>query len=556
MTQPAKQRLTPALALIASLPLLLTACFGGDDTPSTPSPAFVVVPTAGSECEIVAVSPATSVTSAFINPLLTVKYTGPNLDVCNRLILQDAAHTPIATRVVAASEWAHPQGGVAGTLTLEPTTDLTPHATYGLLLRDQTISYFKTGTARRGTLVDVQDQPVAIKGLPASSRLGIADINNVLDVLLEDLAGDHPTEKALLEPLVKAELTNLARPNARFGAQVAKLTYLSSDASGAPVTLSGLLIYPTQDGTGPAMNYNGMPMVIGQRGAQSNEKAGPSSASQTMLLPGMVAAGRGHIYLAPDLIGVGDSKSLPQAYLVASQAAEHTQNMLRAARAYFLQQFKSELGRDIRVVGSSEGGFTTMAALPHLAMEGQVRYVSAAEGPYDVYRTFDSNLRAVGGAARDAYSRDEDLSLVADRFGSVLESMRLTQNLGLDPKTVFAADGSILPSFLTSYASGQQKALVTALGLNSLASSNQRYDLPNARIVMYHFTTDILVPQQNTVDMLARLNQQPNRWGSLQRGDCREDSTLAILAVNLVKSKLITHTLCVFFQLDDAVVEL
>ncbi|UXH76871.1 hypothetical protein [Roseateles amylovorans] len=550
-------RLPRAVPLLLGLPFLLTACFWGNDKPDpAPTPPFVVVPSEGTDCKVISVTPTVSVTNAFINPLLTVNYSAPNLDVCNRMTLQDATHATLPTRVVAANEWAHPRGGVAGRLTLEPVADLAPNAQYGLLLAGQTISFFKTGTERRGNLVAVEDQPLRLPRLPASARVGSGDINGILDVVADDLTKGQAIERAVLETLLKVELKHLASPNARFGARVSKLTYRSSNAIGAPVTLSGLLVYPAQDGTGPAVDYNGLPMVIGQRGASDNDGDAPSSGAHILTVLGLLAAGKGHVFIAPDLIGMGDTKSLPQAYLVASQAAEHTQNMLRAAREYFRQQLKAELGRDLRILGASEGGFTTVAALPHLSLDSNVRLVSAAEGPYDVFHTFDSNILAVGGAARDGYSRDEDLSLVASRTRSAMESVSAYQNFKFDPAKVFAADGSLLPSFLQDYKDGKHPDLMAQFGLNSLASGTQRYDLPNARVSLYHFTTDALVPSQNTVDMVARLNLPPNRLGSLERGNCRQDSVLTTLVMSLSSSKLKTHTVCVPYQIDDFVADL
>ncbi|OWQ93093.1 hypothetical protein CDN99_00890 [Roseateles aquatilis] len=534
--------------------MLLSACFGGgDDKAQT---AAVIEPSEVSPCQVLKVTPEASVTDAFVDPLLTLTYTAPTAGTCNNFALVDRGQSPVPTRVVAASEWPHPQGGFVGTLTLEPVDALAQKAGYGLKQNGKTISLFTTGTERRGSLAKVEDQPVHLSPLPESARIGKDDINGVVDALAERITEGNKGLAFLLKALLKRELPHLADPQARFAARVGKLTYRSVDATGAPVTLSGLLVYPEQDGGGAPMDYNGLPIVIGQRGAGDNDSEAPSSGAHIMTVPGLLAAGKGHVYIAPDLIGMGDTAKSPQAYLMAKDTAAQTQDMLRAVREYFLQQHRAQLGRDLRIVGASQGGFSSIAPLPHLSLDGTVRLVSAAEGPYDVHRTFHSSVLAVGGAARDAYSEHEDLKFVPSHVRDVMESFQTYQGYRFDPKAVFAEDGSLLPSFLQDYKDGKYKDFVAHLGANSLASNTQQYNLPEAKVKLYHFTKDSLVPSQNTVDLLAKLSAAPNRLASVERGNCHESSEIVKLVLQFSKSSLKTHIICVPFQIDDLVGEL
>lgn len=165
------------------------------------------------------------------------------------------------------------------------------------------------------------------------------------------------------------------------------------------------------------------------------ESEAPSSGATTMAVPGLIAAGKGHLFLAPDLIGVGDTSALPQAYLVAADTASQTQDLLRAVRTHVQQRHQARLGTDLRLVGGSQGACSTIASLRHLAREGTVRIVSAAQqGPYDVYRTFQGALLAAGGAARDAYAMRENLDFLSSHVRNVMTSFLAYGNYAFDPK--------------------------------------------------------------------------------------------------------------------------
>ncbi|WP_205929086.1 hypothetical protein, partial [Pseudomonas viridiflava] len=112
----------------------------------------------------------------------------------------------------------------------------------------------------------------------------------------------------------------MAEPHARYSARVKKLTYTSSRADGTPIELSGLLIYP-ENADGSAFNYNGVATVLGQHGSLRSTNPAPSSAATLEVVVGLLAAGKGHVYFAPDLIGLGDTATQPQAYLIAQDTA-------------------------------------------------------------------------------------------------------------------------------------------------------------------------------------------------------------------------------------------
>ncbi len=535
--------LVPALALT----LVLAAC-GNDKHDPAPAPSAA--------CKVLRVTPEPSVTAGFIDPLMTVVYSAEKAGACDDVALVDQTMAKVPTAVVTASEWTHPDGGIVGTRTLEPVQPLRPGTPYALHLNGKTVTFFTTGTERRGSLVAINDQALKLSPMPESAHISGAAIDGVLDAFAERLAKDRPFEAALLKAVLRRELPHLARPGAKHGAHLSRITYRSADVRGNPVTLSGLVIAPEQNLGGTPVDYNGIPVVVGQRGATRDQTDAPSLGANAITVPGLIAAAKGHLFMAPDLIGLGESAALPQAYLVASDAAAQTQDMLRAVREHFLQKHLAKPGPDLRVIGASQGGYSAIAALPHLAREGTIRMISVAEGPYDVYRTFNGSLLTAGGVAPDAYALHEDMSFLPGRVRDVMSSYKAYGNLPFDPAQVFSPDGQFLPAFLLSYKNRNQRDLVAQLGANTLAGTTQVYDLPQAQMKLYHFSTDSLVPAQNTTDLLASLSGPKHRFAGLQRGDCRESSELVKLVVKLSKNNLRTHTICVPFQIDDFVAEL
>jgi hypothetical protein len=185
-----------------------------------------------------------------------------------------------------------------------------------------------------------------------------------------------------------------------------------------------------------------------------------------------------------------------------------------------------------------------------------VKLVSAMAGPYDVQRTFSGTLNAIAGDPRDAYAAHEDLGFAPRFLAGSLEALGAYQHYNYQPNRVFAADGTLLTSFLADFKAGRFGELKAQWGASSMASNTQRYIAPDAKVVLYHFSTDTRVPAQNTVDMLARLKNGQHQLASVDRGSCREKSVLTELVLQLSHSPLKTHTLCVVYQIDDLIAEL
>ncbi len=501
-----------------------------------------------------AASPASGATNVQINIEPTVLYTGPAAGACG-IRLTDSEGNTVPTRPLVASEAAHPDGGVVGTQTLQPLTDLAAATRYSVWRGDEPLFSFSTGSGRAGQPVSVTDRAAAMKGLPASVIIQPAEINHMLEALALDLVDGNETVAKLVEEALSIELPKLARPDARYAARIQAMTYTSTLPDGQAVTLSGLMVLPVQpDGSAP--DYATLPVLISQHGAQDSTAAAPSSARQIQLVVALLGAGKGHIVIAPDLIGIGDTAQQEQAYLVSRDTGAQTRDMLLALRTHLRQQYGATASQDLRIVGSSQGGHSVMAALPYLTPLSTVKLVSTLSGPFDVDRTFNGAILALAGDARDAYAVHENLDLAPQRLKASLDALKVYQHLDYDPGQVFDASGKLQAAFLADYKAGRFNTWRAHWRANSMASTSQRYDAPQAKVVMYHFGTDALVPAQNTADMLTRLRGGGSALGSVDQGDCREKSALSTLVLKLSNSPLKTHTVCAAYQYNDLVGEL
>ena len=548
-------RRLPLIAVLA-LPLVLAACAGQQSRKDIPRISDV---SNISDCQVLKITPERQTRSAVVNPLISVVYTTPVPGGCDRLVLKDDAGAVVPTRTVSAAVQAKPGGGLVGSITIEPLADLRPSTAYGAFLDGRSASTFATGMERRGHLLKADDVTVNFPSLPSASRIPRDRINALADAFIAAQLKAHDIPGAVepvLRPLLRAELPRIAHPDARYDAQVKRVVYRSTDAAGAPVSLSGLLVFPVAAADGPAIDLAGLPLVRGQHPTVVDGAPAPSSGADLMLLPGLWAAGKGHVYFVPDLIGLGASAALPQAFVIGKDTSAHTEDMLTAVREYFLQVHRAPLGQDLRVIGLSQGAFSAMAALPALSRLSTVRAVYGAAGPYDIHRTLDGALRAAAGRQRDAYATDANLARLPDYLRPTLDALVAYQGFSYDRKAVFDDQGAPLPSFLADYVNGKYDLLATHLTVNSLPEASLRYDVPMAKVALYRYSKDTLLASRNTDDMLALLQGQRPRVASAMLGDCREESLVVREILKHARSVSTPHLLCFPFAVDDFLGEL
>jgi hypothetical protein len=399
----------------------------------------------------------------------------------------------------------------------------------------------------------VADQPLSLSGLPQVAVVGVPDINNALSALVALEAGIHGIAAPIVDALLQSEVPNVASPHAVYNVHLKRVTYSSTQADGTPISLSGLLAFPERT-DGMAFDYSSARLILGEHGSTSGDSI-PSNANTIEAFIGLLAAGKGYIYLAPDLIGLGASSDKNQAYLVAQDTATASQDMLMAVRGYFATNFGGvSLSKDLAIIGGSQGAYSSFAVLPYLAGRriANIVAIHGEDGPYNIFSTFSSNLLTSAGAPKDAYSLYENPDFVVSHTADVLEAYHAYGNLSYDKSAIFSADGStLLPTFLADYSNSKYPDFVDQLGINSFPGSSEIYNAPDAKVVLYHFTSDTLVPSRNTDDMIDFLNNGTHKLAAVARGNCRESSAFTALILASSRSAQKTHVVCALYMIDD-----
>ena len=539
---------------IAAVLCGLAAC-GGSSDPSTNQNQLPPVLAGPSGCQVLRVTPADSTQNIFLNTTFSVTYKADPSVTCKDIELYDAAGQQVATTQFHTDVWTSEIGGITGAQAISANANLQPNAQYSLQFDGKVISSFQTGpsTGMQGSMQSVADQPLSFSGLPQAAVIVASDINNSLGALIAFEADIHGIAVLILEAALTAEVPNVSNPHAVYNAHLKRVTYSSTQADGTPISLSGLLAFPERiDGT--AFDYSTAKLILGEHGSTSGTSV-PSNANTLDTLLGLLAAGKGYIYFAPDLIGLGVTGDKDQAYLVAQDTATASQDMLVAVRGYFSTNFGGvSLGNDLEIIGGSQGAYSSFAVLPYLSGRhfANITAIYGEDGPYNVFATFSSNLLAAAGAPKDGYSVYENPDFIVGHVADIFEAYHTYGGLAYDKATIFSADGlTLLPTFLADYASSKYPDFVDQLGINSFPGSSEIYNAPAAKVTLYHFTGDTLVPSKNTDDMINFLNNGTHQLAAVARGNCRESSAFTALILASSTSSEKTHVLCVVYMVDD-----
>lgn len=156
-----------------------------------------------------------------------------------------------------------------------------------------------------------------------------------------------------------------------------RINYTTVNTEGEVDTASGLVILPDNNN----FTYS---VIAYHHGTVGSRYDVPSYESFEILIPSIYAA-YGFISIAPDYIGLGDSKGF-HPYIHAASEAWNTKDMLIAAEEFYKEKdytFK----RRVMMSGYSQGGHAGMAAHRLLETEDLGFEVVAAthmSGPYDI----------------------------------------------------------------------------------------------------------------------------------------------------------------------------
>ncbi len=168
---------------------------------------------------------------------------------------------------------------------------------------------------------------------------------------------------------------------ATTGAILLAINYETVDTRGALDTASGLLAIP-----GTFMT-TASPMLVYQHGTTDRTDV-PSTLGGNGL-PAIYFAGHGYYSLAPDFLGLGESRGF-HPYIHADSEAWVAYHMMEACTEYAADQ-EISLTEQLFVTGYSQGGHAAMALHRYIQDESDGTYAVTASspmsGPYDVSGT-------------------------------------------------------------------------------------------------------------------------------------------------------------------------
>lgn len=177
-----------------------------------------------------------------------------------------------------------------------------------------------------------------------------------------------------------------------------KVTYPSTDNEGNPIMLSGLLIYPSH---GIKVNT---PLIAHNHGTEMEKVLAPSqfvpgvsdiTKYAEVMIAWSISALNGWAIIMPDYQGMGDDVSEVHPYCIKNRLATSTADMLVSAQQSMMKTFNPNWHGNTYIMGYSEGGYITMAALEELEKRGvDLHGALCMEGPYDLSGAMLDNMLA------------------------------------------------------------------------------------------------------------------------------------------------------------------
>lgn len=163
------------------------------------------------------------------------------------------------------------------------------------------------------------------------------------------------------------------------GIDMYKVTYTTPDLQGVLDTASGLLVVPVREETSV------YPTLVYQHGTVNGPSDVPSNLNGGWELAA-ITGGMGYVTLAPDYLGLGESRGF-HPYVHAATEASAALDMLRAVQAY-APEMELYLNEQLFLTGYSQGGHASMALHRAIELEQADEFtVTAAahlSGPYSI----------------------------------------------------------------------------------------------------------------------------------------------------------------------------
>jgi len=281
-----------------------------------------------------------------------------------------------------------------------------------------------------------------------------------------------------------------------------KLVYHTIDTDGNPTQASGVVAFPDTLLRFSLLSY--------QHGTiMKDSEAISENGYEIFLSLGLSSVG--HIVVAPDYLGLGESEGL-HPYVHAKSLTSASVDFLKAAKT-FLTEKKRAVADSLFLMGYSEGGYATLALQKELeenySSEFQIIASAPMAGPYDVSGIMKSFM--LSGESHPSPAYVPYIVLAYDEIYNLFESLGEVFLAPYDSLLPVLFDGSkntsevnaqipsvprdlFLPKFLEQLQSDESHPMNKALMENDL------YDwTPVSPTTLYHSIEDDNVPYENSV---------------------------------------------------------
>ena len=197
--------------------------------------------------------------------------------------------------------------------------------------------------------------------------------------LLRSYTSSNITNTLLIFQSLYPDISFLA-DNISYGAKIYSISYKTS-FRGEEIIASGLVSIPDTRGSFPIVSY--------QNGTNTCHSNAPSlNHNNTLYSLLNVNAGQGYIILMPDYIGFGESEEYLHPYYHTESSNRVIRDMILAAEEFTDYIDGLEVNKQLYLLGYSQGGWATLAALKDMENDPLMDYnlvaASCGAGAYDL----------------------------------------------------------------------------------------------------------------------------------------------------------------------------
>jgi len=309
-------------------------------------------------------------------------------------------------------------------------------------------------------------------------------------------------KETILSIVAESEFDNLVN-YLEYDISVYSITY-NTLYKGDQIKASGLVAFPDTEKGMPILNFN--------HGTTSLHSDAPTEdLFQYSFFSN--AASAGYIFVIPDYLGFGISDNIVHPYYRSDITGQTVVDMIRATKELAREEGYNYNG-DVFLSGYSEGGFATMSAHHNIENNNYtgINLVASAPaaGGYDIIGMLDYFLDLdtyhvpyyiayVAIGYKTSYDWDNELNkMFNEPYASIIPDYFNGKYSGSEINNVLNDTISVLltSNFINNtYSDPNLRIIIDALEENSLDNW-----VPKTKMFMYHGTSDITVPYQNSLD--------------------------------------------------------